>query len=172
MSDQGNQSKIYTAKIYELTNFIGKSPTEQVKEAVSDAASTATKAAESATATGGLRFDYQPWEYFLAPKDQAELTHKYSVLRRSVTQEDVQKSEEGSTSLRESINCVRDTIRSTRTNIQSGTSLQVRYYGAIPLILSPLLLFRSKRPRRILSMYGLTSYFVLPEPIRAILDAK
>ena len=49
-----------------------------------------------------LRYDYQPWEYFLAPKTQEEITHKYSILRRTVLSDKIEKPDPESMSIKDS----------------------------------------------------------------------
>ena len=122
--------------------------------------------------TSRLRYDYQPWEFLLPPGTQEELTHKYSVLRRTMMGDNIEKPDPESMSLREGFRYLKSNVNDARDNIQKGTSLQVRYYAAIPLILSPIVLFKRRKLRKCFYSYVLTSYFLLQEPFRAILDAK
>ena len=141
--------------------------------ATSSAGSSSSQTTSTSSSSGNTyRYDYSILDYLAAPRNQDELNHKYSVLRRTMFSDNIEKPEADSVSLRESVNKFREGLSETRNNIINGTSLQVRYYGAIPLILAPLVLFKRRRLRKVFYSTLLTSYFILPEPARAILDAK
>ena len=86
--------------------------------------------------------------------------------------ERLESADPESMSLNDGISYIRQGIKDARHSIQDSTSLQIRYYAALPLILAPLLVFRKRRVRKLFYSYALVSYFVVPEPIRAILNAK
>ena len=158
-------------KASEHTDMSKSDATSKVENTLSDLKSTAESKLEPSKKSK-KRYDYSPWEYFLPPESQDDLNHKYSILRRTLMGDNVEKADPESLSLREFIDSGKKSINDARVNIQEGTSLQVRYYASIPLILSPLLLFKRRRPRKMLYSYLLTSYFLVPEPFRAIMNAK
>ena len=119
-----------------------------------------------------LRYDYSPLEYFYPPKDEADLTHKYSIIRRTILGEDTTKPSKDFKSLAEYVNCARKSISDTRESFQKGTGLNIRYYLTPVISLLPLLIFSRRRPRKIFYTYAFTSWLICPEPWRAFYNAK
>ena len=119
-----------------------------------------------------LRYDYGVLDFIYPPDSQEELTHKYSVLRRTLIGDNIQKPDSDSKSLREYVQCFRDGVKDSRDSIQKGTGLNIRYMLTPILSLLPLLIFKRRRPRRILYSYAMFSYFLCPEPWRALYNAK
>ena len=117
-------------------------------------------------------YDFGFLDYIYPPKDEAELTQKYSALRRNLLGEDVTNGDKGAQSLRDYVQCARNSIKETREGLQNGTGLNIRFLLTPAISLLPLLVFRRRRPRKIFYTYALTSYFLCPEPWRAIYNAK
>ena len=151
-------------------NQAAPSQTPEVTEAPKEAVAESGIASSAGGSSSG--FDYQPWDYFIAPKTQEELTNKYSILRRSIFSEDVREPVPESKSIREYISTSHRAVQDVRDIIQTSASLQMRYYAALPFILSPILLFRRRKLRKVFYSFMLTNYFLLPEVSRAIIDAK
>ncbi len=128
--------------------------------------------AQSDGEANSLRYDYGVLDYLYPPRDEAELTHKYSVLRRTALGENVTKGDKDAKSLRDLVSCFRNSIKETREGLQTGTGLNIRYLLTPAISLLPLLVFKRRRPRKIIYTYALTSYLILPEPWRALYNAK
>lgn len=119
-----------------------------------------------------LKDSYQAWEYFLAPRTQGELLHKYCVLKRTIFGQDTMKEDPQSKNLLywfgEFFNLVNDIRMWNVKNID----IKWRFYLSYGLALSPIFLFKKHKLRRCIPATILTWYFMLPEETKAIVRAK
>ena len=119
-----------------------------------------------------LKDSYQVWEYFVAPRTQKELLHRYWVLKRTMFGQDPIKEDPNSTNLMYWFTEFVKIINDIRMWNVENIDIKWRFYLAYPLALSPLFLFRKHKFRRLIPSTILTWYFVLPEETKAIIRAK
>ena len=119
-----------------------------------------------------LKDSYQAWEYFVAPRSQRELMHKYSVLRRQMFGVDTTKQDPESKPLVYYLFQISSGIQDIRKMICENLDIKTRFYLAIPIALSPLYLAKRRSLKRVIPVTFFTWYWLLPEHLKAILRAN
>ena len=98
-----------TNKASEHTDMSKSDAKSKVENTLGDLKNTAESKLESSKKSR-MRYDYSAWEYFLPPESQDDLNHKYSILRRTLLGDNVEKADPESLSLREYVDSGKKSI--------------------------------------------------------------